>query len=260
MLLAYEDHGPGPVVVLLHGFPFDRTMWSGQLADVGSIYRLITPDLRGHGESAAPEGIYTMEEMADDVAETLDALGLRVPVVLGGLSMGGYVALALMKRSPERFRALILMDTRATADTPEAAGNREGLAARVLTDGNADAVVAAQLPKLFSAYTRQNRAPLIEPIRAVMERTTPRALAGSLRGMAKRADQSGLLGQIKVPTLVLVGEEDAITPPAEAKKMAEAIPNAQLAIIPDGGHLAPLENAAAANRAILTFLNGLGKQ
>lgn len=260
MLLAYEDHGPGPVVVLLHGFPLDRSMWSAQVSDVGSVYRVIAPDLRGHGESAAPEGTYTMETMADDVAEVLDKLGIREPVVLGGLSMGGYVALALIKRWPERFRGLMLMDTRAGADTPDAAGNREGLAARVLADGNAGAVVAAMLPKLFCAYTRQNRGPLIEPVRTVMERTPPRALAGALRGMAARADQTALLPKIKVPTLVLVGADDEITPPAEARKMADAIPNAQLAVIPDAGHLAPLENAAASNEAILEFLRGLDRR
>ena len=94
MLLAYDDHGPGPVVVLLHGFPLDRSMWSAQVSDVGSIYRLITPDLRGFGQSAAPDGIYTMDDMADDVAELLGTLGIREPIVLGGLSMGGYVAFA----------------------------------------------------------------------------------------------------------------------------------------------------------------------
>ena len=151
------------------------------------------------------------------------------------------------------------MDTRAGADTPEAAGGREGLARRVLADGNADAVVTAMLPKLFSPYSRENRGPLIEPIRDVMERTVPRAIAGALRGMAARVDQTALLPQIKVPTLVLVGADDELTPPAEARKMAGAIPDARLTVIPDAGHLAPLENAVASNAAILGFLNGLEK-
>src|SRR4051812_26309620 len=102
MLLAYDDFGPGPVVVLLHGFPLNRKIWSAQETSVGSIYRVIAPDLRGHGASAAPEGIYTVEVMASDVLELLDALQIREPVVLGGLSMGGYVALALMDMAPER--------------------------------------------------------------------------------------------------------------------------------------------------------------
>src|SRR4051794_31840791 len=121
MLLSCDEAGPGPAVVLLHGFPLNRTMWAQQLTQVGTAYRVIAPDLRGHGSTPAPAGVYTMDEMAGDVLETLDALGLNVPVVLGGLSMGGYVALAAVARAPERFRALMLLDTRAGADTPEAA-------------------------------------------------------------------------------------------------------------------------------------------
>src|SRR5438270_1647220 len=170
MLLAYDDQGPGPVVVLLHGFPLDRTMWSDQLTGIGDIYRVIAPDLRGHGESAAPEGVYTMDAMADDVIELLDALQIKEPVVLGGLSMGGYVALALMARYPQRFRGLMLIDTRAAADTPEAARNREELARTVETTRSTRHVVDAMLPKLFSEETRLRRAELIPPVRAAMER------------------------------------------------------------------------------------------
>jgi len=257
MLLAFDDYGPGPVVVLLHGFPFDRSMWSAQESSVGSIYRVIAPDLRGHGETAAPEGVYTMDAMADDVIELLDALQITEPVVLGGLSMGGYVALALMARHPERVRALMLMDTRASADTPEAAGTREGLARRVEADGNAGVVVDGMLPKLFSEFTRLNRPLVVESMRGVMERTTARAMIGALRGMAARPDRTAELARITVPTLVLVGADDVVTPPAEVRRMAEALPNAQIAVIPNAGHLAPLENPGDANEAILQFLGGL---
>src|SRR5438270_3134912 len=115
MLLAYEDQGLGPVVVLLHGFPLDHTMWESQLTTLGSLYRVITPDLRGHGKSAAPDGIYPVEDMADDVVELLDSLRITEPIVLGGLSMGGYVAMALAVRHPKRLRGLMLMDTKAGA-------------------------------------------------------------------------------------------------------------------------------------------------
>jgi 3-oxoadipate enol-lactonase len=233
-------------------------MWSAQETDIGSVYRVIAPDLRGHGKSAAPEGVYTVEELAGDVIDTLDSLAIREPVVVGGLSMGGYVALALMAARPERVRALMLMDTRAAADTPEAAGNREGLARRVETEGNTSAVVNAMLPRLFSPYTRQNRAAVIEPIAAAMERTPIRAVTGSLRGMAQRPDRTADLARIHVPTLVLVGADDVITPPDEARAMAQAIPNARLAVIPNAGHLAPLENPTATNAAILDFLRALG--
>src|SRR4051794_10523705 len=143
MLLAFDDYGPGPVVVLLHGFPLNRSMWSAQESTVGSIYRVIAPDLRGHGQTAAPEGIYTMDDMAGDVVELLDALGIREPVLLGGLSMGGYVALALIALYPERVRGLMLMDTRASADSPDAARSREELAAKVEASCDASPVVDA---------------------------------------------------------------------------------------------------------------------
>jgi pimeloyl-ACP methyl ester carboxylesterase len=257
MLLAYDDYGPGPVVVLLHGFPLTRKIWRAQETSLGSMYRVIAPDLRGHGESAAPEGVYTVDTMADDVIELLDVLQITSPVVLGGLSMGGYVALTLMARYPQRFRGLMLIDTRATADTPEAARTREELARTVETTKSTKQVVDAMLPKLFSDETRMKRADLIPPVKAAMERTPPRGVAGALRGMAQRPDRTAMLASITVPVLVLVGAHDAITPVEESRTMAAALPNAQLVVIPGAGHLAPLENSEAANAAMLGFLGKL---
>jgi 3-oxoadipate enol-lactonase len=257
MLLAFDDEGPGPVVVLLHGFPLDRTMWASQLSAVGSTYRVIAPDLRGHGQTAAPGGIYTMDEMADDVIELLDALQLREPVVLGGLSMGGYVAFSAILRYPERFRALILIDTRATADKPEAAKARQELAKRVETSQSVAPVVEGMLPKLFSPLTKTHRPDRIGQIMEVMERTPPRAVAGALWGMADRPDRTASLAQITVPSLVLVGADDILTPPDESRAIAAGLPNATFKLIPDAGHLAPLENPEACNLAILEFLSTL---
>jgi pimeloyl-ACP methyl ester carboxylesterase len=257
MLLAFDDYGPGPVVVLLHGFPLNRKMWSAEESSVGSTYRVIAPDLRGHGQTAAPDGVYTMDEMAGDVIETLNALQITEPIVLGGLSMGGYIALALIARYPERVRALMLMDTRAGADSPEAARNREDLARRVESTRSTDHVVEAMLPKLFSGKTRRTHPDRIERVVAMMRKTPGRGIVGALRGMAARPDRTAELAQIRVPTLVLVGVDDVATPPDESRKMAAAIPNAELAIIPDAGHLTPIENPSATDRAILGFLAGL---
>lgn len=257
MLLAFDDNGPGPVVVLLHGFPLNRSMWSAQDSDIGSIYRVIAPDLRGHGETAAPDGIYTIDDMADDVLDLLNALQLREPIVLGGLSMGGYIALSLIARHPERVRALMLMDTRSGADSPEAALGREELAKKVEASRSAGPVVDAMMPKLFSPTTRSLHPEPMARVRRMMEKTPARAVAGALRGMAARPDRTSDLARIEVPTLVLVGADDTITPPEEARAMAEAIPGARLEIIPNAGHLAPLENAAASNAAILRFLSSL---
>src|SRR5262249_47120169 len=153
MRLAFTDKGPGPAVVLLHGFPLGREMWREQFAGLGSIYKVIAPDLRGHGDSPAPDGDYTIDEMADDVIELLDPLGLDDPVVVGGLSMGGYVALSMISRYPARIRGLVLMDTRASADSLEAVANREELARAVLKAGHAGPAVDAMVPRLFSRST-----------------------------------------------------------------------------------------------------------
>lgn len=257
MLLHYTDDGPGRVVVLLHGFPLDHTIWDAQRGTLGSIYRLICPDLRGHGRTAAPEGVYTIDAMADDVIELLDALKIAEKVVLGGLSMGGYVALSIAARYPERLRGLLLIDTRAGGDTPEAARAREELAAQVEASASAEPVVSSMLPKLFAASTRQDRPELVALVGDQMGRTVPRGIAGALRGMAVRPDRTAGLAKIAIPTLVMVGAEDTITPPEQARAMSEAIPNSQLVVIPRAGHLAPLENPAAANEALLTFLDAL---
>ncbi len=259
MRLAYTDQGPGPVVVLLHGFPLGRAMWKEQVSGIGSTYRIVAPDLRGHGDSPAPEGDYTIDEMADDVIELLDTLSLDVPVVVGGLSMGGYVALSLMARYPERVRGLMLMDTRADADTPEAAEKREDLARAVLAAGHAGPAVDAMIPRLFSKMTLENRPERVTPIREMMQANTARGVVGTLRAMAHRLDRRALLPEIRVPTLVLVGEDDVVTPPADAQAMADAIPVRRLEVVPWAGHLAPYENDAVANGVILRYLEELDR-
>ena len=257
MLLNFSDYGPGPVVVLIHGFALDLTFWDTQRATLGSMYRVIAPDLRGHGKSAAPEGIYPIDEMADDVIELLDSLKISEPVVVGGLSMGGYVSLSLAVRYPKRLRGLILMNTRAGADTPQAARVREDLAQEIDLTGKTDPVVSAMLPKLFSETTRSRRPELVSQIHDVMMKTPALGVAGSLRGMATRLDRTSDLGRIKIPSLIITGAEEAMIPVEESRAMASALPNAELVIIPEAGHLSPMESPAAANAAILRFLSSL---
>jgi pimeloyl-ACP methyl ester carboxylesterase len=258
MSLAYIERGTGPVVVLVHGFPLSKEMWRHQLDALAAGHRVIAPDLPGHGESPAPEGAYEMDAMADAVIALLDRLEITQPVVLGGLSMGGYVALALVLRHPQRVRGLLLIDTRAAADTPEAARSREETAQGVLRSKSTTAMIETMVPRLFGKTTLERHPEKIEPILAIMEGTSPQGVAGALRGMAVRPDRRGDLGSIAVPTLVLVGEDDVISPPSEAREIAAAIPRARLEVIPAAGHLAPYENPSATNAAILGFLEALG--
>ncbi|WP_165224601.1 alpha/beta fold hydrolase [Aquisphaera insulae] len=254
MRLACSDSRSSPILVLLHGFPLSRAMWDGQIEALGSVCRIIAPDLRGHGESDAPDGVYAMDEMADDVIELLDAMGITQPVVLGGLSMGGYVALSLVLRYPERVCGLMLMDTRAAADTPETARGREETARTVLHEGDGHSMIETMIPRLFSKSTREKLPHKVGAMLAVMERTSSQGIAGALRGMAVRPDRRDDLSKITVPTLVLVGEDDAVSPVDEAREIAGRIPQARLVVIPGAGHLSPFENPTATNAAILGFL------
>jgi pimeloyl-ACP methyl ester carboxylesterase len=258
MLLALDDVGPGPVVVLLHGFPLDRSIWRNQTAEIGLIYRIIAPDLRGQGASPAPDGTYSVDLLADDVIDLLDALELEEKVVVGGLSMGGYVAMSLVLRYPDRFRGLILMNTRAAADPPGTAAVREELAGILERTGKTDIIVDQMLFKLFAPSTYSTHHELVERVKRHALQASPTGLANTLRGLAIRPDRTADLHKIAVPTLVLAGEHDQLIPLDESRSLAAGITNAKLVIIPDSGHLAPLENGAASNAAILEFLGGLG--
>ncbi len=255
MKLAYEEAGSGELVVLLHGFPLSRQMWRAQIDALSSGYRVVAPDLRGHGASPLGQGVATMEAMADDVLELVDSLGVS-RFVLGGLSMGGYVAFAFVRRHSERLRGLMLMDTRAAADTPEAALNRARTAEAVLA-ADVTPVVDTMMPRLFDPRSAERSPERLAEIKAVMQNTAAAAVAAALRGMACRPDSRPLLGAITVPTLVLVGETDVITPAAEAELMAQAIPGARLAVVPGVGHMAPVEDPGAVNSILVDFLASL---
>lgn len=253
--LAYVDRGQGPVLLLVHGFPLDHTMWNGQIDPLGRHCRVIAPDLRGFGGSEAPEGPATMAGMADDLAGLLEALGIDEPVVVCGLSMGGYVAMEFYRRHAARLKGLVLCDTRATADTPEAADGRRETAQRVLRDGPGF-LAETMLPKLLSETTLANHPRVAKALRQTILDGSPEGIAAAARGMAERSDSRELLPRITCPTLVLVGAEDAISPPAEMRSMAEAIPGGRLVVIPDAGHISPAENPAAFNAVVLEFLEG----
>lgn len=253
--VAYDDVGSGEVVVLLHGFPLDRSMWREQARALSDTCRVVVPDLRGMGETPLGDANLTMGEMAEDVAAFLDVLGVE-RVVLGGLSMGGYVAFEFYRRFPQRVRALVLADTRPQADTDEARRTREETARRILSEGMAP-VADSMLPKLLTENTREYKPEVVERIRAMMLGTRPEGAAAALRAMAARRDQTDLLPEIDVPTLILVGGEDTITPPSDAEAMAAKINDARLVCIEGASHMSNVERPEEFNRALMEFVSGL---
>ncbi|HUY88226.1 MAG TPA: alpha/beta fold hydrolase [Pirellulales bacterium] len=251
--LSVLDAGAGETLLFVHGFPLDHTMWQAQIEAFAPRYRVLAPDLRGFGLSDARGETVTMEEFAGDLAELLDALDERRPVVFCGLSMGGYIALRFVDQFAARLRALVLCDTRAAADSAAAAAHRRKLGEQVLAEG-AEPVADAMLPKLFAPRTAAEKPEVLAAARRVMAATHPVAIAAAQRGMAERPDSTALLPTISTPTLVVVGAEDAISPLDEMRGMAAAIPGAEFVVIPNAGHMAPLENPAAFNAALEKFL------
>ena len=254
--LAFVDQGAGSPVVLLHGFPLDHRMWNAQIDALSERHRVIAPDLRGFGRSGVTDGPVSMEQFADDLAALLDALEVSERITLCGLSMGGYVAFQFWKRYNSRLRGLILCDTRAAGDTPEMAAARHEMADRVLREGPAP-LVEGMMPKLFAEATLEYRPEVIDSVHRVMMRTDPKAIAAAARGMAQRPDVSRMLAKIDCPTLVIVGELDAISTVDEMRAIAEAVPGAQFVEIAGSGHMSPLEKPAEVSAAMLEFLDGL---
>ena len=253
--LAVEVRGSGPGVLFIHGYPFDHTIWTHQVAALEGWCR-VAPDLRGMGQSDAPDLGYSMETYAADLAELLDRLGVR-DVVLVGLSMGGYIAFEFLRRWRERVRGLVLVDTRAEADTPEGRMARETAAAMAREQGAA-AVAETMLPKVLGASTLNAAAATVERVRAMMAATPVAGIVGALGAMRDRQDSTPLLAELgDLPTLVLVGDEDEVTPPAQANAMADGIPGASLVVIRSAAHLSPLERPVETTDAIAAFLAGL---
>lgn len=250
--MAYTDAGIGRPVVLIHGYPFNRSLWNEQVSALSSNYRVIVPDLRGFGETDSSEGPATMNRMSQDVAQLLDRLEIS-GAVIGGLSMGGYVALAFYKQFPSRVQALVLADTRAQADTEEAKQTRLQQAEKALSEGMAG-IVDSMLPKLLTPETVSKRPEIVKRVRDMMLKTKPEGAASALLGMMERDDQTQLLSTIASPTLILVGAEDAITPVADSEKMHHAIVGSRLVVLENAGHVSNLERTDQFNEALMNFL------
>ena len=245
-----------PAVLLLHGFPFDHSMWRHQL-DALSRWQSVAPDLRGAGAAEAPASPdeYSMTSYARDLVRFLDERQVETAVVCG-LSMGGYITFELLRQVSKRVCGAILCNTKATADTPEAKRGRDALAARARAQG-ATAVAQDLVPKLLSGATRERQPHVVQEVTEMIERQPVAGIVGALHALRERPDSTPLLGRIRVPVLVVAGEDDQITPAEGMREMAKAIAGAEFVLIPEAGHLAPLEQPTQVNAAITAFLRQL---
>ena len=252
--IAFDDIGSGLPVVFLHAFPLNRTMWDPQVGALVAECRCIPIDFRGFGDSV-PSPPYTMDRYADDVAGVLDTLQIERAVVVG-LSMGGYVAFALWRRHRDRVRALVLADTRSASDTVEGAERRRELIEVAEAQGST-AVANMQIAGLVGKTTRDKRPDIYDATHRMMAQTATEGIVGALEAMIERPDSTPTCATIDVPTLIVVGDEDVVTPPREARSLHRAIAGSRLEVLREAGHLSSLERPAAFNTVVSEFLGSL---
>ncbi len=253
--LYYELHGAGEPILLVHGFPLSGELWRPLVPSLADAYRLIVPDLRGHGRSQASASA-SMARFADDLLALLECIDEARPVVLVGMSMGGYVSFEFCRRHPERVRALVLANTRAQADTPEGARTRRQTARRVEREGSL-AVADAMLPRLFGPQAPQE---LKAEWHEIMAATPVEGIVAALEGMAVRVDSFDTLASAAFPVLIVAGEEDVLTPVEDARRMHEAASGSRLEVLAGAGHMSPVERPRNFLAALRGFLEGLPRE
>jgi len=254
--LHFESQGTGPPLLLIHGFPLNSRMWAGQIAPLSNHAQVLAPDLPGFGDSPISDTTYTVERYAEDCAAVLDALDILEPVTIGGLSMGGYIALAFARLFPERVRSLLLLSTRAGADMAEGKANRDKAIAGVKEHG-ASAVTETMYPKFLAPATYAERPAVATQANDLMLAASPEGIIAGLSAMRDRPDSTPLLTSLKFPTLIIHGQEDQLIPPSEAEIMAAGIKGSQLHLIANAGHLPNLEQPDEFNSLLSGFLNQL---
>ena len=250
--LAFDEHGSGPhTVILLHGFPFTSAIWQAQREALGNgKRRIVTPDLPGFGRTKGSEE--SMDAYAEDVRALIDKLGAQ-RVILGGFSMGGYVALAFARKYADRLEGLLLVDTKADPDSEEARVGHYALIERVEAEGP-QAAFDAMLPRLIAPDTKEKRPEVIDRLREIASGVTAEGVVGALTAMAERPDSTTILGDLTIPALIIVGMHDQITPSRDADELGTQLPMARIAIIDDAGHATPVENPPAVTAAIQSWL------
>ena len=249
--IAYDDVGTGLPVLFAHAFPLNRTMWAPQSSALVERCRFIAADFRGFGESSVTPP-YSMEQYADDLAHLLDALHID-RVVFVGCSMGGYIGFSFWKRHRDRVRAFVLADTRATAATEEQIVRRRQLISTARAEG-ATAIANAMIPSLVGPTTRAKQPDTYDAVHRMIAQSKVDGIVGGLEAMMLRPDSTSLLSSIDVPTLIIVGEEDTVTPYKDAQSMRDRIPGSRLEVISQAGHLSSVERPAAFNHVLSEFL------
>jgi 3-oxoadipate enol-lactonase len=239
-------------VIFVHGFPFSHTMWHNQLSFVAKEFRTVAYDIRGLGESSPGDGLFTVEGHVDDLIALMEHLQIE-KTAIAGLSMGGYVALRALERNPERFTAAVLCDTASEADTNEGRLNRAKAITDIKQRGSA-AFAEDFLKKVFAPESFQRIPEEVALIRDIITRTPPLVIAGMLLALAARTDTTASLGALRIPTLILVGERDVVTPPQASRSMHERIVGSTLHVVPNAGHMSPMENPGVVNSHLMEFL------
>lgn len=258
-MLAYQDSCAGLTLLLIHGFPLNSNLWEAQMDDLRDVARVLAPDLRGHGLSDQGDEPYSMQLMADDCLALLQSIGVQEPVVLCGHSMGGYVAFEFYRRYPEWVAAMILVATRAAPDSPEAREGRDRMAQRAREQG-AGAIADEMAPRLLAPENAENDRELLDYVHEMIESASIRGITGALEAMKERADSRPLLAEIDVPVLIICGEEDQLIPLSDSEEMRDALPNAELALIPEAGHVPNLEQPLEFNELVWDFLESLREE
>jgi 3-oxoadipate enol-lactonase len=257
--LVFEDHGSGPPLLLIHGFPLHRQLWTGQWKGLSDISRVIAPDLRGHGESESGGSPYKMEIFAQDCFGLLDKIRIIDPLFVCGLSMGGYIAMAMLRIHPERIAGLILTATRASADSLEGKANRDKSIFLAQTQG-ASPIIDSMLPRLLSPMSFTNRPEIVQTAQKIMASIPVSTIIKDLQGLKERPDSTSLLARSTKPTLIIHGEDDQIVPLTEAQALQQTIPGAQLTILPESGHLLNLEQPDLFNAAVRKFIGKIANE
>jgi 3-oxoadipate enol-lactonase len=253
--IFYKVEGAARPLVLVHPFPANHKFWEPVAALLAPRYRLVMPDLRGHGASQTGPGPATMEKHAADLLRVCEGVGVE-RAIFAGVSIGGYVLFDFWRRHRERVQALILCDTRAQADTDEGRANRLNSAEQVLKEGK-DRFLDEMITKLLGATTRSRRPDLVAKARKLLGEMTPQGIAAVQRGMAERPDSIPTLKTINVPTLIVVGEEDTLTPPADSELMHKHIAGSKLEVVPQAGHYAAFERHENVVGILRRFMDGL---